>query len=29
LGYKSPLEFERELEIKNERSRVSFVSCST
>ena len=26
LGYKSPLEFEKQLEIKNERSRESFVS---
>ena len=29
LGYKSPLEFEKELKTKNEGSRVSFVSCST
>ncbi len=26
LGYKSPMEFEKQLEIKNERSRESFVS---
>ena len=26
LGYKSPLQFENELEIKNKRSRESFVS---
>jgi putative transposase len=29
LGYKSPIEFEKELKIKNKRSSVSFVSCST
>ncbi len=29
LGYKSPMEFEKELKIKNQRSSVSFVSCST
>lgn len=29
LGYKSPLEFEKELETKEQRSSVSFVSCST
>lgn len=29
LGYKSPLEFEKELKIKNQRSSVSLVSCST
>jgi transposase InsO family protein len=27
LGYLSPLEFERQLKIKNQRSRESFVSC--
>ncbi len=29
LGYKSPMEFEKQLKIKNERSRVSFVSYFT
>ena len=29
LGYKSPMEFEKELKLKNQRSSVSFVSCST
>lgn len=29
LGYKSPMEFEKELKIKNQRSSMSFVSCST
>lgn len=29
LGYLSPMEFEKELKIKNQRSSVSFVSCST
>jgi len=27
LGYLSPLEFEKQLKIKNQRSRESFVSC--
>jgi serine/threonine protein kinase len=27
LGYLSPLEFEKQLQIKNQRSRESFVSC--
>jgi transposase InsO family protein len=29
LGYKSPMEFEKQLKIKNKRSRESFVSCFT
>lgn len=29
LGYKSPMEFENELKIKNQRSSVRIVSCST
>jgi len=29
LGYLSPMEFEKQLEIKNQRSRESFVSCKT
>lgn len=27
LGYVSPLEFEKQLKIKNQRSKESFVSC--
>jgi len=29
LGYRSPMEFEKQLKIKQSRSSVSFVSCST
>jgi transposase InsO family protein len=29
LGYVSPLEFEKQLKIKNQRSEESFVSCSS